>query len=303
MIEKNTLRIATRKSPLALWQSEYVKTQLLKHYPQLDIEFVLLQTEGDKRLEQPLSNIGGKGLFMKELEIAIKNDQADIAVHSLKDIPYQLPDDFHLACFCQRESPFDAFVSNQYSSIANLPKGAIVGTSSLRRQSQLLNYRNDLIIKPIRGNVNTRLSKLDDQQYDALILAHAGLIRLNLSERIKQIIPDHLMLPAQGQGVISVECLKDRSSLIKMLSVINDRKTQACVLAERTCNEHLQGSCHAPIGVYATEEGENLLLRAIVLSADGVHAIKAESLGHDPVYLGKSVAQSLLKQGASAFLR
>ncbi|TNF66647.1 MAG: hydroxymethylbilane synthase [Gammaproteobacteria bacterium] len=303
MIKNDTLRIATRKSPLALWQSEYIKSQLLKHYPQLDIQFVLLQTEGDKRLETPLNAIGGKGLFMKELEIAIKENKADIAVHSLKDVPYQLPEGFFLASFCKRESPFDVFVSNQYTSVDSLPKGAIIGTSSLRRQAQLLNYRPDLIIKPIRGNVNTRLSKLDQGEYDGLILAQAGLKRLNLIERIKQIIPDYLMLPAQGQGVITVECLKENSSLINMLSAINDRKTQAAVIAERTCNEYLQGSCHAPIGVYASEEGENLFLRAIVLSADGRDAIKAESLGHDPSYLGKIVAESLLKQGAKALLK
>ncbi|MCF6807602.1 hydroxymethylbilane synthase [Thiotrichales bacterium 19S9-12] len=302
-MQTNMIRIATRKSPLALWQAEYVKSMLTEKDPNLNVELILLTTEGDKRLETPLSDIGGKGLFMKELEVAIKNNLADIAVHSLKDVPYELPDGFSLGAFCQRQSPFDAFVSNEYSSIESLKKGAIVGTASLRRQAQLLNIRPDLNIKSVRGNINTRLKKLDDGEYDALILASAGLLRLGLDNRITQIIPDHQMLPAAGQGVVTVEYLTENKAIAQRLAKVNHRQTEAIVLAERSANQYLKGSCHTPIGLFATEEDqEHLLLRAIILSADGKEVIKAESLGHDPVQLGKHVAESLLKQGAKKLL-
>lgn len=297
-----TLRIASRKSPLALWQTEYVKQQLLAVNPNLTIELVLLKTEGDQRLDTALSEIGGKGLFMKELEMAILEGRADFAVHSLKDIPYQLPEGFVLASFCQRASALDAFVSNKFHAIDQLPKGAIVGTSSLRRQAQLLHHRNDLIIKPVRGNVNTRLLKLDNNEYDALLLAEAGLNRLELSNRIKQVIPDHLMLPAAGQGIIAIECLDANTQIKQLLSTINHRPTEALALAERSCSEKLQASCHAPVGIYATKEDDNLFLRGIVLSASGEKIVKAESLGHDPIQLGKIVADELLKKGATSLL-
>lgn len=296
------LRIATRKSKLALWQSNFVKEQLLYAFPDLDIELVTFETEGDKRLDIALNEIGGKGLFMKELEEAILADKADIAVHSLKDVPYQLPEGFMLGAFLKRDNPFDAFVSNNYHSIDNLPKGAIIGTSSLRRKAQLLKYRPDLVIKPIRGNVNTRLNKLNNGEYDALILASVGLKRLGLSDLIKEELKPQLMLPAQGQGIIAVELLSTNTEVHHYLKAINHRATEAITLAERTCNQKLEGSCHAPIGIYAKEEGENLYLRGIILSEDGKVAIKAESLGHDPIQLGKFVAEKLLQQGAKKLL-
>ena len=212
-----TVRIATRKSALALWQAEYVKAKLLEHYPSMTVELVPMSTQGDKILDTPLAKIGGKGLFIKELEIAMLEGRADIAVHSMKDVPVEFPEGFGLHAICERENPFDAFVSNHHDSLDALPQGAVVGTSSLRRQCQIRKYRPDLVIKDLRGNVNTRLAKLDAGDYDAIILACAGLIRLEMESRIRMSLPADISLPAVGQGAVGIECRNDDEELISLL--------------------------------------------------------------------------------------
>ena len=299
-----TIKIATRKSQLALWQAEYVQNALLNAHPDLQVELVPMSTQGDKILDTPLAKIGGKGLFIKELEVAMLDGKADIAVHSMKDVPVDFPDGFGLHCICPRENPYDAFVSNQFSSLAELPKGAIVGTSSLRRQSQLRAHRPDLMIKDLRGNVNTRLAKLDKQEYDAIILACAGLIRLNMGERISQQLPPELCLPAVGQGAVGIECRNDDTSLIALLQALHDPATAARVTAERAMNAKLQGGCQVPIGSYAELTGQSLNMRALVASADGKRILRAQ--GSAPIdqasSLGIRLADDLLTQGAAELL-
>lgn len=304
MLEK-TLKIATRQSPLALWQANYVKDRLQQLYPDLTIELVPMVTKGDVILDSPLAKIGGKGLFVKELENALLTQEADIAVHSMKDVPMQFPEGLGLAVICQREDPRDAFVSHAYRTFAELPQGAVVGTSSLRRQCQLKALRPDLDIRSLRGNVGTRLSKLDNGDYDAIILASAGLIRLGLADRIASFIDVEQSLPAAGQGAVGIECRTDDMQVQALLAPLADAKTTYCVRAERAMNNHLQGGCQVPIGGYAVLQQGQLYLRALVGDIDGSRIIRAE--GKSPVEnaeaLGVQIAEQLLAQGADKILQ
>ena len=304
MLEK-TLKIATRQSPLALWQANYVKDRLQQQYPDLTVELVPMVTKGDVILDSPLAKIGGKGLFVKELENALLNKEADIAVHSMKDVPMQFPEGLGLAVICKREDPRDAFVSNSYRTFAELPQGAVVGTSSLRRQCQLKALRPDLDIRSLRGNVGTRLSKLDNGDYDAIILASAGLIRLGLADRIASFIDVEQSLPAAGQGAVGIECRTDDMQVQALLAPLADAETTYCVRAERAMNNHLQGGCQVPIGGYAVLQQGQLYLRALVGDIDGSRIIRAE--GKSPVEnaeaLGVQIAEQLLAQGADKILQ
>lgn len=299
-----TIRIATRKSALALWQAEYVKAKLEKAHPGLQVELVPMTTKGDIILDTPLAKVGGKGLFIKELEIAMQEGRADIAVHSMKDVPVEFPEGFGLHAICEREDPYDAFVSNKFDRLEALPQGAIVGTSSLRRQCQLRHVRPDLEIRDLRGNVNTRLAKLDDNQYDAIILAAAGLIRLGMASRIKEKITSQVCLPAVGQGAVGIECRDDDKELIELLSPLNHQQTAIRVTAERAMNATLQGGCQVPIGSFAELKGQEITLRGLVGSADGSQILHAQLSGPkaEAENIGKQVAQRLIDQGAQALL-
>jgi hydroxymethylbilane synthase len=301
----NTIRIATRKSALALWQAEYVKSELLRHHPQLTVELVPMSTQGDKILDTPLAKIGGKGLFVKELEQAMLEGRADIAVHSMKDVPVEFPPGLMLHTICPRENPQDAFVSNQFHSLADLPLGAVVGTSSLRRQCQLKALRPDLTVRDLRGNVNTRLAKLDSGEYAAIILAAAGLIRLGFSQRIASLLPVETSLPANGQGAVGIECRIDDKAVQQLLMPLEHSATRSCVLAERAMNRKLQGGCQVPIGAYAEISGDTLWLRGLVGAVDGSEIIRHELSG--PVAqaesLGTALAEHLLQQGAGRILQ
>ena len=304
MLEK-TLKIATRQSPLALWQANYVKNRLQQLYPDLTIELVPMVTKGDVILDSPLAKIGGKGLFVKELENALLTKEADIAVHSMKDVPMQFPEGLGLAVICQREDPRDAFVSHSYRTFAELPQGAVVGTSSLRRQCQLKALRPDLDIRSLRGNVGTRLSKLDNGDYDAIILASAGLIRLGLADRIASFIDVEQSLPAAGQGAVGIECRTDDMQVQALLAPLADAETTYCVRAERAMNNHLQGGCQVPIGGYAILQQGQLYLRALVGDIDGSRIIRAEgkSAVENAEVLGVKIAEQLLAQGADKILQ
>ena len=304
MLEK-TLKIATRQSPLALWQANYVKDRLQQQYPDLTVELVPMVTKGDVILDSPLAKIGGKGLFVKELENALLNKEADIAVHSMKDVPMQFPEGLGLAVICQREDPRDAFVSHSYRTFAELPQGAVVGTSSLRRQCQLKALRPDLDIRSLRGNVGTRLSKLDNGDYDAIILASAGLIRLGLADRIASFIDVEQSLPAAGQGAVGIECRTDDVQVHALLAPLADTETTYCVRAERAMNNHLQGGCQVPIGGYAVLQQGQLYLRALVGDIDGSYIIRAEgkSAVENAEVLGVQIAEQLLAQGADKILQ
>ena len=304
MFEK-TLKIATRQSPLALWQANYVKDRLQQLYPDLIVELVPMVTKGDVILDSPLAKIGGKGLFVKELENALLNKEADIAVHSMKDVPMQFPEGLGLAVICKREDPRDAFVSNSYRTFTELPQGAVVGTSSLRRQCQLKALRPDLDIHSLRGNVGTRLSKLDNGDYDAIILASAGLIRLGLADRIASFIEVEQSLPAAGQGAVGIECRTDDVQVKQLLAPLADAETTCCVLAERAMNNHLQGGCQVPIGGYAVLQQGQLYLRALVGNVDGSQIIRAEgkSAVKNADVLGVQIAEQLLAQGADKILQ
>lgn len=300
-----TLKIATRQSPLALWQANYVKDRLQQQYPDLTVELVPMVTKGDVILDSPLAKIGGKGLFVKELENALLNKEADIAVHSMKDVPMQFPEGLGLAVICQREDPRDAFVSHSYRTFAELPQGAVVGTSSLRRQCQLKALRPDLDIRSLRGNVGTRLSKLDNGDYDAIILASAGLIRLGLADRIASFIDVEQSLPAAGQGAVGIECRTDDMQVQALLAPLADAETTYCVRAERAMNNHLQGGCQVPIGGYAVLQQGQLYLRALVGDIDGSRIIRAEgkSAVENAEILGVKIAEQLLAQGADKILQ
>ena len=304
MLEK-TLKIATRQSPLALWQANYVKDRLQQLYPDLIIELVPMVTKGDVILDSPLAKIGGKGLFVKELENALLNKEADIAVHSMKDVPMQFPEGLGLAVICQREDPRDAFVSHSYRTFAELPQGAVVGTSSLRRQCQLKALRPDLNIRSLRGNVGTRLSKLDNGDYDAISLASAGLIRLGLADRIASFIDVKQSLPAAGQGAVGIECRTNDMQVQALLAPLADAETTYCVRAERAMNNHLQGGCQVPIGGYAVLQQGQLYLRALVGDIDGSRIIRAEgkSAVENAEVLGVKIAEQLLAQGADKILQ
>ena len=304
MAALKTLKIATRQSPLALWQANFVKDQLEKFHPTLSVELVPMVTKGDVILDSPLAKIGGKGLFVKELENALLEKRADIAVHSMKDVPMEFPEGLGLSVICQREDPRDAFVSNTYRSLDELPQGAIVGTSSLRRQCQLKQLRPDLDIRSLRGNVGTRLSKLDNGEYDAIILASAGLIRLGLAERIASFIEVEQSLPAAGQGAVGIECRVDDEEVKTLLAPLADATTTTCVLAERAMNTRLQGGCQVPIGGYAIEQNVEVFLRALVGETDGSAIIRAEgkSAVENAEALGVTIAEQLLAQGADKIL-
>lgn len=298
------LRIATRQSPLALWQAEHIKARLLALYPELTVELITFTTKGDKILDTPLAKIGGKGLFVKELEVAMLEGRADIAIHSMKDVPMEFPDGLALGVICEREDPRDAFVSNNYQSIDQLPAGSIVGTSSLRRQCQLQQQRPDLVIKSLRGNVQTRLSKLDNGEYDAIILAAAGLLRLEMKPRIAAYLPAEVSLPAGGQGALGIEWRQDDHALHALLAPLHHPTTANCVTAERALNRRLQGGCQVPIACYAEYRGAQLWLRGLVGSVDGCQILRTESLGlpEDAEAMGIAAAEDLLEKGAGSIL-
>jgi hydroxymethylbilane synthase len=302
-----TVRIATRKSALALWQAEYVKTQLEHFHQDITVELVPMTTKGDIILDTPLAKIGGKGLFVKELEVAMLEDRADIAVHSMKDVPVDFPDGLGLEVICPREDPRDAFVSNTYANLSDLPQGAIVGTSSLRRQCQLKAQRPDLDIRDLRGNVNTRLKKLDEGQYDAIILAAAGLIRLKMAERIAQTIEPEEMLPANGQGAVGIECRLNDDTIKALLAPLECNSTRIRVLTERAMNKALEGGCQVPIASYSviSADGKDIHLRGLVGAVDGSEIIKSEITGpiEQGEVLGNALAQELLSRGADKILQ
>ena len=332
-----TLNIATRQSPLALWQAEHIRDRLLALYPEMTINLLKIVTKGDKILDTPLAKIGGKGLFVKELEQALYDKQADIAVHSLKDVPMELPEGLTLGVYCKRASPTDAFVSNTYHTIDELPKGAVVGTASLRRQCQIKAYRPDLQIKTLRGNVGTRLGKLDAGEYDAIILATSGLQRIELDERIRSELDIDICLPAVGQGALAIECREGDEEVLKLLAPLNDDKARVRLIAERALNRHLQGGCQVPIAAYAVlqmsdaaddnngkssskndsqhgnnDAGDVLWLRGRVGQEDGSELLKAEKRltltgsqaeqEAQASQLGIEVAEKLLDMGAGDIL-
>lgn len=306
MTTQRTLRIATRKSPLAIWQAEYVKANLLSIHPDLRVELVGFSTKGDRILDAPLAKVGGKGLFVKELENAMLAGDADIAVHSMKDVPMEFPEGLGLAVICEREDPTDAFVSNSYSHPDELPKGAVIGTSSLRRQCQLRERYPHLKVGFLRGNVQTRLSKLDSGEFDAIILATAGLVRLEMEDRIRLRMPPELSLPAGGQGAVGIECRSDDADLHQLLAPLHHSKTETCVVAERALNRRLQGGCQVPIACYAILRSDSeLYLRGLVGSEDGEQILREEITGHpdDAEALGVSVAEALLARGADKILQ
>jgi len=300
-----TVRIATRKSPLALWQAHFVADRLRALHPGLRTELLQLTTQGDRILDAPLSKVGGKGLFVKELEQALLEGRADIAVHSMKDVPMELPRGLVLPVICEREDPRDAFVSNRYNTLAELPQGAVVGTSSLRRASQLRARRPDLVIRDCRGNVQTRLAKLDAGDYDAIILASAGLKRLGLEARIAAVIAIGDSLPAVGQGAVGIECRQHDLVTQKLVMALNHEPTALRVRAERAMNQRLQGGCQVPIAGYAEVDGSDLHLSALVAGLDGRTVLRAARRGdsREPERLGVAVAEHLLAQGADRILR
>jgi hydroxymethylbilane synthase len=300
----NIIRIATRKSPLAMWQAEHVSALLTRLHPGLEIQIVGMTTKGDKILDAPLAKVGGKGLFVKELEQGMLEGTADIAVHSMKDVPVDFPDGLHLAVIMDREDPRDAFVSNRYADLASLPQGACVGTSSLRRQCQLADRRPDLRIEPLRGNVNTRLAKLDAGEYDAIILAAAGLMRLGFESRIRGRIAPEDSLPAIGQGAIGIECRSADPRTNDLIAPLHHRDTADRVLAERAMNARLHGGCQVPIAGHALIEGDRLILKGLVGTPDGSRILRAESEGprEDCEAIGRRVADALLAQGADEIL-
>ncbi len=302
-----TVRIATRKSALALWQAEYVKAQLEHFHQNITVELVPMTTKGDIILDTPLAKVGGKGLFVKELEVAMLEGRADIAVHSMKDVPVDFPPGLGLEVICPREDPRDAFVSNTYATLNDLPQGAIVGTSSLRRQCQLKAKRPDLDIRDLRGNVNTRLRKLDEGQYDAIILAAAGLIRLAMNDRIAQYIEPEEMLPANGQGAVGIECRTDDEAIKALLAPLECSSTRIRVLTERAMNKALEGGCQVPIASYSviSSNGEEVYLRGLVGAVDGSEIIESEITGpiEQGEALGNTLAQELLSRGADKILK
>jgi hydroxymethylbilane synthase len=304
LTSNSVLNIATRQSPLALWQAEHIQARLLALYPELEVNLVRFVTQGDKILDTSLSKIGGKGLFVKELEMALLDGRADFAVHSMKDVPMDLPEGLELAVICEREDPTDAFVSNRYQCLADLPIGARLGTSSLRRCSQLQHYRPDLKVVDLRGNVGTRLGKLDAGEYDAIILASAGLIRLGLGERIRERLDTSMSLPAVGQGALGLECRLGDERVTALIAPLADHITNRCVRAERAFNHRLMGGCQVPIAGFATLDGEQLTLQGRVGSVDGQVLLKDHITGHaaDAEKLGIILAERLLSAGADKLL-
>lgn len=300
-----TLKIATRNSPLALWQAEHVKQQLINLHPDLNVELVSMTTEGDRFLDAPLVAVGGKGLFIKELEQALLNGEADIAVHSMKDVTIDLPDELVMPVILKREDVRDVFISNNYKQIEDLPDGAVLGTSSLRRQSQVKALHSGIELKDLRGNVGTRLRKLDDGEYDAIMLAAAGIIRLGLKERITQLIPESVLLPAIGQGAIGIECRAGDSEVHELIAPLNDHETSLCVETERAFSRRLFGGCQLPIAGQASIKGNQINLVGLVARIDGSEVIKSELSGdiEKRDETGTMLAESLLERGADEILK
>ena len=302
MIKKIT--IASRESPLAMWQAEHIKTQLNLLYPDLTIQIKGFKTQGDIILDKSLATIGGKGLFIKELEQALLNKDADLAVHSMKDLPMDIMEDFQLAAITKREDPRDALISELYNSFDDLPSGSVVGTSSLRRQSQIKAKYPHLEIRPLRGNLQTRLNKLKKGNYAAIILAAAGLIRLGLKEKITMFLETNISIPAVGQGALGIEILSGNEELHALIKPLNDENSARCVLAERMVSRSLAGSCNVPLGAYAFIEKESLIINGFVATPDGNHFIHAETKGDKAQFysLGESLSQLLIDQGAKELL-
>lgn len=303
-MSQRTLRIATRSSALALWQAEHIKAELERLHDNVTVELVKIKTQGDKILDVPLAKIGGKGLFVKELEEAMLDGRADLAVHSMKDVPMEFPEGLDLVAICEREDPTDAFVSNHYDNIDQLPEGAVVGTASLRRESQLRANRPDLKVHVLRGNVNTRLAKLDAGEYDAIVLASSGLKRLGFHDRIRYCLPDTVSLPAVGQGALGIECRTSDTELLELIAPLNHQDTADRVRAERALNRRLEGGCQVPIAAYALLEDDNLWLRGLVGAVDGSQIFRVE--GRAPraegERLGRELAEQLLGMGADKVL-
>ena len=296
--------IASRESRLAMWQAVHVQGRLAALYPQSQVDILGMTTKGDQILDRPLSEIGGKGLFIKELEVAMQEGRADLAVHSMKDVPMEMPEGFVLAAISSRENPCDAFISNKFAGLDDLPAGAVVGTSSLRRESILRAKYPQLVIKSLRGNLDTRLKKLDAGEYDAIILAAAGLIRLGLKERIKSVLTPEQSLPAPGQGALGIEVQSDLPGAAALVAALNDAETAHCVRAERAFSRALGGSCQLPLGGYAVLENGELWLRGFVATPDGKQMVSAELRGapQDDESIGRILAQMLRDQGADAIL-
>lgn len=300
----DSIIIATRESPLALWQAEHVQALLRERYPEKDVKLLGMTTKGDQILDKTLSKIGGKGLFVKELEVAMQEGSAHLAVHSLKDVPMELPEGFVLAAVSSREDPRDAFVSPRYETLESMPAGSVVGTASLRRELMLRSKFPHLVVKPVRGNVGTRLRKLDSGEYDALIMASAGLKRLGLEERIREIISDEISLPSPGQGALGLECLADDEKTREAVAFINDEQTRACCLAERAVSRALGGSCQVPLAAYATITDSIMRLRALIGDHTTGELVATEQTGPWTEYerLASEAVEALLKQGARRYI-
>ena len=300
----DSIIIATRESPLALWQAEHVQALLRERYPEKDVKLLGMTTKGDQILDKTLSKIGGKGLFVKELEVAMQQGAAHLAVHSLKDVPMELPEGFVLAAVSSREDPRDAFVSPRYETLESMPAGSVVGTASLRRELMLRSKFPHLVVKPVRGNVGTRLRKLDSGEYDALIMASAGLKRLGLEERIREIISDEISLPSPGQGALGLECLANDEKTREAVAFINDEQTRACCLAERAVSRALGGSCQVPLAAYATITDSTMRLRALIGDHTTGELVATEQTGPWTEYerLASEAVDALIKQGARRYI-
>ena len=299
------IKIATRRSPLAIWQAEYVKKELIRNHSDIEIQIVRIQTEGDRFLDAPLFDIGGKGLFIKELEEALLSKNADIAVHSMKDVIVELPKGLEISVIMKREDSHDVLISNQYNSIAEIPDNSTVGTSSLRRQSQLKQVNSNILFEDLRGNVETRIGKLDDGKYDAIILAAAGIIRLGLAERITEFISFSHVLPAVGQGAIGIECRTNDETTQQLIAPLNDKDTSLCVLTERAFSRRLNGGCQLPIASHAVIENNQIKVDGLVARLDGSKVIRLQKIGEleDADKIGSSLAEALLDNGADAILK
>ncbi len=299
------IRVATRKSPLALWQAHYVRDQLRRQHRDVAVELIAMTTKGDRVLDAPLATAGGKGLFLKELEESLLDGRADIAVHSMKDVTVMLPDQLHIPVICERAEPLDAFVSNRFESLQSLSVNARVGTSSLRRQCQLRHAFPGLDVVNLRGNVNTRLAKLDAGEFDAILLAAAGLQRLGMADRITALIDANISLPAVGQGAVGIECRRDDDRVNDLVSPLDHHPTHTRIRAERALNAALEGGCQVPIGGYAELHGQQLWLRGLVGKADGSVVLHGDAVGpaDEPEALGRAVASQLIAQGADEILR
>ncbi len=299
------IKIATRRSPLAIWQAEYVKKELIRNHSDIEIQIVRIQTEGDRFLDAPLFDIGGKGLFIKELEEALLSKNADIAVHSMKDVIVELPKGLEISVIMKREDSRDVLISNQYNSIAEIPDNSTVGTSSLRRQSQLKQVNSNILFEDLRGNVETRIGKLDDGKYDAIILAAAGIIRLGLAERITEFISFSHVLPAVGQGAIGIECRTNDETTQQLIAPLNDKDTSLCVLTERAFSRRLNGGCQLPIASHAVIENNQIKVDGLVARLDGSKVIRLQKIGEleDADKIGSSLAEALLDNGADAILK